>query len=128
MEIPKFITIIGSFAFSKSLIEKIFIHSQITKICSGAFYFCDKLRYVEIPNDSELQLFEKNAFCLSKINSFYIPSKVTNFSEKTFENCFELSIIEIDENTEINSIDKYQFYVCRHSIFMIPSKFRYIFD
>ena len=124
MVIPQFIKIIGSYAFSNCLVEKIFIHSQITKICSGAFYSCDKLNHVKIPHDSELQIIEKEAFGLSKIKSFNIPSKVTKFDE-AFSHCFELLIIEIDENTEINSIDKYHFYYCQHAIFMIPSKFRY---
>ena len=53
--IPKFIKIIGSYAFSNSSIENIFIPPNIVHIENSAFSNCSKLRKVEFASDSKIQ-------------------------------------------------------------------------
>ena len=92
--------IIGKKAFSFSKLKEIFIPPNVSKICKKAFYYCFKLRKVEIPTNSNLQIIESNAFSYSNIISFFIPSSVSNVSEKSFQNCKNLQIIEISEKLE----------------------------
>ncbi|MBQ7359190.1 MAG: leucine-rich repeat domain-containing protein [Lachnospiraceae bacterium] len=49
-QIPDSITDIGEFAFARSNLSRIVIPEGVTSIGYGAFYHCDDLRYVEIPN------------------------------------------------------------------------------
>lgn len=61
------VKIIASFAFQGSNIKKISIPPKIKQIGEFAFQHCHKLRYVDIPKNSELEMMKGNSFCFSSI-------------------------------------------------------------
>lgn len=82
VKIPNFIRIIGSCSFNE----------------------CEELLYVEIPEDSQLQIIEKEAFAYSSIESFTVPPSLIHIGEKAFFCCQELREIEIPENSNLQTI------------------------
>lgn len=107
--IPSFIKRIASHSFEFSLIEKISIPSQITQICGHAFSFCTKLRTVEIPQDSNLQIIGKYAFSFSGIKDIFIPRNVKKIAKFAFADCSSLSRIEFAPDSELYTIEKHSF-------------------
>ena len=97
VKIPQFIKKIGSNAFSNSLIENIYIPSQVKEIYLGAFNQCQNLQHIEIPDDSELQIIDANSFALTQITSFFIPIDIKKIHNQAFFLCTNIKIIEIDE-------------------------------
>ena len=79
--------------FLGSSIESIYISSQLTRICSSAFFLCSNLQRLEIPPNSELRIIESSAFaCCDKFKHLIIP---INSKLQTIEsNSFSMSSIE----------------------------------
>lgn len=73
--IPSFIKQIGACPFSQSLINEVFIPSQVMKIDKDAFAFCNELKKVEIPDDSQLRTIDKSAFEGCTIENKSVPKK-----------------------------------------------------
>ena len=86
-----------------------------------AFHFCSKLRIIEIPIDSQLQIIEKGAFNHTFIESFAFPSHFKQIDVSAFGFCDNLKIIEINYGFEMDS-NKYAFKTLTNSILMIPVK------
>lgn len=84
--------------FAKRDIKKAIIPAYIKKIASYAFYNCQKLTNVEIPNNSELQIIDEGAFYCSSIESISIPPHVKSICDYAFSNCKYLKKIEIPQN------------------------------
>ena len=122
--IPSFIKKIGSYAFSCSSINHIFIPPHVTHICDGAFHLCENLNCIEIPSDSNLKVIGKYSFFSTKIKSFYIPSGVEHIHKYSFFPLNDIQIIEIDENSRLNEIDKICFYTCQLANIMIPNRLK----
>ena len=53
----------------------------MTSIGEEAFSGCEKLEVIEIPENSNLQIIDKNAFFGSKITSIRIPSELIDLKE-----------------------------------------------
>lgn len=98
--------VIASHSFEFSLIEKISIPSQI---CGHAFSFCNKLRTVEILQDSNLQIIGKYAFSFSGIKDIFIPRSVKKIAKFAFADCSSLSRIEFAPDSELKTIEKHSF-------------------
>lgn len=105
IEIPPFIKILSSYAFSESMIESIQIPSSVMHINEGSFYFCKKLRKVSFEKNSELSFIGKLAFSYSSIESISLPSHVTKISGEAFSYCEQLQIIEFSEFIDVQSMD-----------------------
>ena len=84
---------------------KISIPEKLTKIGQLSFYCCQKLRNIEIPKNSRLQIIEKSAFYDSGIECFTIPASLIIIDEYAFYSCKKLQIIEIDEDSRLKSIN-----------------------
>ena len=93
VEIPSFISIIHSLAFSNCIIEKVVIPQKVTIIGDSAFLKCQKLLTVEISHDSSLHTIESSAFKRSSIKYFFVPLHVTKIGDHAFSGCSELLII-----------------------------------
>lgn len=105
IEIPPFIKILSSYAFSESTIETIQIPSFVTHINEGSFYFCRKLRKVNFEKKSELSFIGKFAFSYSSIESISLPSHVTQIFDEAFSYCEQLRIIEFGEFIDVQLMD-----------------------
>ena len=99
---------------------------SLTTINKNAFFNCRFLKYINFPENSNLQVFEENCF-YSKFKSLFVPKNVKKI------NYFEdLVIIEFGSNSLIKVIDKESFHSFQKTIVMIPQgnlkvpKFKFI--
>lgn len=124
----------------------------ITEIPDNAFFLCEQLTTIDLPNSilsignrafeqcsslthvsmpSSLLIINKRAFCgCGSLNSIYIPEGVTMIQDQAFESCGLVSIVLPKSVTEI----RYGAFGCRnleHAIILNPHmdiKSNYIFD
>lgn len=82
IKIPDFITKIGPYSFSDSVIEKVKIPKHVKTIGKSAFSTCERLFEVEFPIDSELQTIEARAFSESSIEKLTIPASVIDIRDE----------------------------------------------
>lgn len=86
------------------------IPEGIESIGDGAFHECYSLETVKIPNS--VRNIGRIAFAhCRKMESFNIPSSITTIREGTFSNCFSITSIQIPDN--ITSIESEAFYNCK---------------
>lgn len=121
IQIPSFITTIGSFSFNCSAIESIVIPSQVTKIGDSAFHMCSKLKKVEFSENSQLEIIQEHAFTDTSIESISIPPHVTKICQKTFLNCDLLKNVYFPQNSELRTIESNAFYDSAIESLTIPS-------
>ncbi|KAK8883896.1 hypothetical protein M9Y10_042997 [Tritrichomonas musculus] len=124
VNIPPFIKEIGSFAFVYCSFEKIFIPSQVTIIGDGSFAMNNKLKVVDILENSELRIIKRYAFSFTSLKRIFIPKKVTEIGEY----CFAFSALEkvdFDDNSLIEKIGKVAFS-CSIKSFFVPRKLKII--
>ncbi|KAK8838602.1 hypothetical protein M9Y10_033234 [Tritrichomonas musculus] len=101
-------------------ITEALIPSYIKVIGPHAFHFCTKLRNLEFPSNSELQIICKEAFASSvEIHSLIIPAHVKHICEGAFSfSC--LKSIEFLSNSELQTIDKKAFQITSIKEITIP--------
>jgi hypothetical protein len=100
--------------FSHVIIPKTFFDAQlpVTSIGDFAFYLCDSLISITIPD--AVTSIGRCAFCNCwSLTNFIIPSGVTNIGEGVFNNCSSLTSIMIPDG--VTSIGKDTFNGC-HSL------------
>lgn len=83
------------FLFEQTSIQKVTIPSSVKIICSDAFRNCNKLKEIEIPNDSELRKIEFLVFNFSNVESITIPSKFVEFEESWCKDVYYLNRVWI---------------------------------
>lgn len=119
--VPSYIRKIESYAFSKSLIEKVIISPHLVEICDYAFAFCSKLTCVEIPENSELQIIGEYTFHSTKINSIFISPHITHIGRGAFIFCNHLQRVNIPHNSQLKMIDFDTFQFTQIERIFIPS-------
>ena len=119
--IPPNIKQIHSYAFNFCEIQSVSIPSNVTRIGEGCFSCCNKLRKVEIPDDSKLEVIGEGAFSSSRIESIKIPIHVKQIHAAAFCNCSFLQSVEIREDSELQTIEKNAFYLTKIESLTIPS-------
>lgn len=72
---------IEDYSFESANIVRIMISSHAKTIGISAFSSCFKLKKVEFPIDSELEIIEKHAFGSTFIESLKIPSTVIELKD-----------------------------------------------
>ncbi len=109
LTIPECVTSIGSYAFSRSSIESIYISDSVSTIGESAFKYCSNLKTVRLSNN--LKRIESNLFydCTS-LEEITIPDSVKTISEYAFYHCTSLKTITLGHNT--TSYGRYAFYGC----------------
>lgn len=121
VEIPPNIKKIGSFSFSQSFIEKVFIPTEIIEICEGAFHSCKFIQKVEFASDSKLQTIDKEAFYGCTFHEISIPKHVKQLCNSCFAWCLNLESVEIPENSELEKIESAALSVTCIEEISIPS-------
>ncbi len=82
----------------------------LTSICDSAFYYCNKLTNITLPN--AITTIGKLAFynCI-KLTSIDIPDSVVVIGDYAFQLCYDLSSVTLPKT--LNSIGTWAFYYCR---------------
>lgn len=96
--------------FTRRDIEEATIPSFIKRIGSYAFSNCDRLKTVNIPNDSILESIGEYSFFCSSIEAFNVPSHVKEICDNAFCACRNIKTIKFKENSELQFIGSEVFY------------------
>lgn len=94
--IPEEITKIATGIFAYTNVKEIYFHTHIKTIGNSAFYGCDNLKEVILP-EGELKELGECAFCQCKnLEYVRIPNNIKKIGEKAFEECPKiiLSVLE----------------------------------
>lgn len=102
--------------------------SQVTKIGKKAFYSCNLLKQIEIPNDSQLQVIEEYALGKTSLKCFIAPPNLKRIEEYAFYCCECLQIIEINDESKMEFIDENAFVYSDDCIVMTSHKLIGRFD
>ena len=99
--IPGSVTTIGTDAFIKNDLASITIPNSVTAIEDYAFYGCNSLTSIIIPNNSVTTIgFGAFSGCTS-LASITIPNSVTTIENEAFKGCIGLTSITVDNNNTI---------------------------
>ncbi|EAX95990.1 hypothetical protein TVAG_052480 [Trichomonas vaginalis G3] len=90
------VTMINQGCFIHSNLKNIIIPPSVTSIGSYAFYYCRKLKQINLPPN--ITVLRKLAFHGSGLTSIEIPNKVTILEVGVFQNCNNLINIVLPEN------------------------------
>lgn len=123
-EIPENITEIGDFAFARSALSEVVIPQGVTTVGYGAFYHCDDLQSVTIPDSVtfiDANAFEKTPY-LDKLNQeaafvivgdgilisyngsdsiINIPATVKRIAPEVFKNHMGITAVNIPDSVEV---------------------------
>ena len=130
--VPKSITEIGDFAFRDINISKVILHDGITKLGKLAFYNCEYLTSISIPENvsyigalafqgckclTSVSVPENVSYigesCFSGCNNLYkinLPDKLKSLENSLFSGCTSLTKINIPSNLDI--VSDYTFHWC----------------
>ena len=107
--------------FVRRDINEFFLPPNIKVIKSCAFFWCQNLRRIEFPTNSNLHTIEKYAFSSSAIEEISIPSEVLKICEHAFSFCKNLRRIEFPINSHLQTIETVAFIEIAIEEISIPS-------
>ena len=87
-------------AFSETAIESVRLPSTLKRIEAEAFYQCDNLQTVEIPNGVEH--IGKTCFSSSKIEEITLPGTLREINEDAFKYCWSLKTVWAEEGCALD--------------------------
>jgi len=122
-------------AFAYSALESITFAegSQLKSISPYAFYYCESLKSIDLPNSlttigdgaflecyalesvtlgSSVETIGASAFNCAPISSIIIPASVKSIGNRTFANCRALESMTFAEGSQLTSIGDNAFYSC----------------
>jgi hypothetical protein len=99
-EVPDFITIIGSKAFSNSAVKEVVLPEGLINIADGAFNWCENLQSINLP--ASLKIIGEEAFancsCLEEVT---IPDGLRFIGAGAFHACSSLKTLSLPQNVSI---------------------------
>lgn len=104
---------------NRDCVQKVLFEGAITRIGSYAFYGCQNLTSIKIP-ETVTSIGENAFYDCSKLDTINIPSKLSEISNKVFYGCSSLRFANLPEG--LKTIREYAFYGCKGlSSIIIPS-------
>ena len=94
--------------FTKIVIPEVIDGVKITSIGSSAFYYCDSLTSIEIPDGVTSIGSSAFGWCTS-LTSIEIPDSVTSTGEKAFYNCTSLTSVTIGNSVASIGVDAFAY-------------------
>ena len=146
--IPSSVTEIGVFAFSGTRINKVTFaaNSKLKTICNGAFYNCNSLSKIDVPNsvtvvgyaafqdcsnlkeitfsDGMTSIWDYTCSGCSALNKVDLPKNLTNIGYCAFYNTSSLRSLEIPD--KLNRIWDYAFYNSGIDSLKLPISMQYL--
>ena len=120
--IPSSVESIGDYAFydNNNLTEVFFGQgTQLTDIRRQAFYSCDNLQRIEIPEGC-IEI-GNECFCnCNKLSSISLPVSLVSIGSAAFRYCRNLTDLTIPADSKLSSIDSYAFEETKLNSFYIP--------
>lgn len=95
IKLPAALTEISYRAFQYSNITHIEIPANVVSIGADAFYYCENLKTITIPNDSQLKYIGYRAFSHTAITEINLPDSVEEMGYSTFEACYSLVSVKL---------------------------------
>ena len=109
---PESVREIGVDAVRKSNIKTLDAsHTNLEQISHGAFYHCQQLESVMLPNS--LTHIGQGAFAGSKIREIHLPKALNDIGYRAFQECHQLEEIDLSE-TEIEDLSMNTFQGCKN--------------
>lgn len=94
--VPKFVSVIGSYAFDGSVARKIIIDAGVRQFKAYAFVGATALQNIEFNENSSLQFIGKYCFKdLKNLKSFTMPESVKTVEEGIFGGCVEIAQVDL---------------------------------
>ncbi|KAK8871676.1 hypothetical protein M9Y10_007414 [Tritrichomonas musculus] len=93
---------------------------NVTRIIENSFK-SNKVNSIQFPDDSKLEVIEKNAFLYSSLEEIVIPSSVIQIESAAFSECYQLKKIEFAQNSKLRTIERSTFYRTSIENIIIPS-------
>lgn len=98
-EVPYGTEIIGKFAFSGCMLNQVILPDSLKTIEDQAFYACDNLQNIDLP-DSVTELgFRNFAYCY-KLNHIRLSHSLTEIKEQMFNGCCSLKVLDVPESVK----------------------------
>ena len=108
--------------FARHDIKTATIPSFIKQIGPSAFDSCTKLKHVDFPFDSKIELIGNGAFGDSSIESILIPSSVIEIEKNVFYDCKCLKEIKFENDSKLKKIGCCAFTFNSFDNIIIPSQ------
>lgn len=96
LELPDTVKTIGDRAFQNTGLETIEIPASIESIGNYAFYLCEKLGTVTIPEESRLTSIGQYAFGNTAIAEILLPKNIESVGTSAFTGCTELEKVRLE--------------------------------
>lgn len=107
-------------------IKSVIVPSSIEHICNYAFDGCEKLKKIEIQNDSKLKTINKESFSFTSIDKIRIPSQVELIGYGAFSFCTTLKQVDFEDDSKLKTIGYEAFAATRITSIIIPSHVEHI--
>lgn len=104
--------------------NKVTVPQSVKFIQKSAFCKCNNLRFVEFPENSQLQVIEEYAFESTTIQSISFPPHLSKIGLSLLLSSGSVQLIELDDNSELLNMSDYLLGFEQNVIIMIPVRFR----
>lgn len=112
------------FFCARNVEDKVTVPQSVKAIQKSAFCMCKNLRFVEFPENSQLQVIEEYAFESTAIQSISFPPHLSKIGPGLLLSSGSVQLIELDDNSELLNMCDYLLGFEQNVNIMIPVRFR----
>lgn len=104
--------------------NKVTVPQSVKAIQKSAFCMCNNLRFVEFPENSQLQVIEEYAFESTAIQGISFPPHLSKIGPGLLLSSGSVQLIELDDNSDLLNMSDYLLGFEQNVNIMIPVRFR----